>query len=55
VVVIWGELFILNIGLGIDGVGDIGLAASYPHLLLSFVSEHESFVIDGGGALLFGF
>jgi hypothetical protein len=55
VVVIRGELFILNIGMGMDCLGDIGLAASYPHLFLSFVSEDQSFVIDGRGALLFCF
>jgi hypothetical protein len=55
VVVIWGELVILNISLGMDCLGDIRLAASYPHLFLSFVSKHESFVIDGRCALLLGF
>jgi hypothetical protein len=54
-VVIRGELFILNIGMGMDCLGDIGLAASYPHLFLSFVSEDQSFIIDGRCALLFCF
>ena len=36
----WGELFILIVGVRVDCLSDIGLAASNPHLFLSFVSEH---------------